>query len=323
MKKIKLLLPLALLFGLFQSSYAQWGSKVSTMQEIQKRDLIVIISKVDDKVMKKVEKKGDADLINTYKVLVDNFNQNMKYAVENFWNFGTGKILFKTYDEYEALMKDKANQSKYAVMSCGQFDWQIDEKNNSMTGTVITLSVQLCEPLGGNLYDYGVKLGELVPGKASLICALEREKATYLALLHDHLMKPNFELDKMIKENNHKLVNKTLLIRDNDISSDVKPAQIKASYPLPFKVVTETDLDKIIMAKDSNYAFVGLVIAGTGSEVHFYVIDCADGSIMAESSSGTSIQVGWSNKTNPKKLSGGNLKEFCKDISPADMKKKH
>ncbi len=330
MKKIKLLLPLTLLLGLFQPVYAQFGSRAVAIQEIQKRDLIVIIGKMDDKVMKKIEKKGNSDLTSTYQTLIDNFNQNMKYAVENFWKFTTGQIIYKTVEEYQELMNDKANASKYAVMCCtsggyeiglGQFDWQIDDKGNSMTGSVVSFSVTLPDLKGGNLYDYKVTLGELVPGKASLICAMEREKTWYTALLKNHLMKPNSESDEMIKNNQHNLVSKTLLIRDKDLGEDVKPAQIKASYPLLFKIVSEDDMNKSIMAKDSNYAYVGLVLGGTGSEVHFYVVDCADGGFLGQSGAGTGIQIG-SHKINPKKLGASNLKDFCKDISPADMKKK-
>src|SRR5574337_186902 len=101
--KIQLLSYLLLLLFPFSVS-AQFGyGKISDIEGVQNRKLIVITESPNEKVIKKLNKKNHADKIPVYQHAIEEYNNNMKMIAEKFWWYSKNGIEYKTFKEADEL----------------------------------------------------------------------------------------------------------------------------------------------------------------------------------------------------------------------------
>lgn len=263
--------------------FAQFGQgKVEDIQDIKKRTLILLLEEEDEKILKKLAKKPDE--LKFYKDEIVRLNADLTEITAKFWTFTSAPVT-KTRTEVEALKASKDN--KYAVLAFDRYkatDWARDfygvnryAINSKLIGA---LFIDLIEEFEERKSVSIQNLPNLVPTKGDLAAGLEMMQNYLNARLAGKKRKDTMD---EVKENGTQLKSKTLLLDKEDLKGKLKPADIKAAYPFNYKIVDYAEIEKAILEKDSQYAFVQIVPLSLGTlSFEHIVLDAGTGKALTQ-----------------------------------------
>jgi len=281
--------PLSLLCILFFPlfSKAQFGyGKVSEIEALQSRKLIVITEKYNDKVIKKLQKKNQSDKIALYQTAIDNYNAELKKVVEKFWTFSKNGIEYKTFAEADALRK--SGNKDYAVLYCVSasmnhfssgiseddgLNWTWDTKDESKDRDYFAgfteIKVSTLEDLKDKPISYAI-LTDNFPTITSLVNGISTLQ-TYMDIrLRKKKEKENIsfkeQMNEWVAKNNQNLKNKILLVREDLLPKGYDNNKIAQNYPYKFEIVSSDRLDSSVYARDPQYAYALVIPAANGGE---------------------------------------------------------
>ena len=261
---------------------AQFGlGKVSEIEALQARKLIVITEQPNDNVLKKLKKKNQSDKIALYDAAIDNYNADLKKVVEKFWTFSKNGFEYKTYAEADALRK--SGNKDYAVLYCVSasmnhfnsgfsegdgLNWTWDTKDESKDRDYFDgfaeMKVSTLEDLKDKPIFYAV-LTDNFPTITSLANGIWTMQ-TYMDIrLRKKRDKEDVsakdQMNEWVAKNNKSLKNKILLLRQDLLPKDYDNSKIAQNYPYKFEIVSSAWLDSLVYNKDPQYAYA-LVIPG-------------------------------------------------------------
>ncbi|HRH47479.1 MAG TPA: hypothetical protein PLP23_01935 [Panacibacter sp.] len=273
---------------------AQFGyGKVSEIEELKTRKLIVIIEEPKDKVIKKITKKKHEDKIPVYKAAINEYNAKMKQVAEKFWTFSKNGIEYKTYQEVDELRK--AKNKDYAILYClsgemsdihSGFDessglnwtWNTedDAEDRDYFDGFTEMKVSLLEDMKSIPIMYTV-LPDIFPTVTSLVLGMQTLQ-TYMDIRvrqkkdGEDISQREY-MNNSIKKNNHDLAGKTLLIREDMLSKKLDKSKIADAYPYKFEIVNKEKLDSIVFNTNTNYIYAMVMPAvnsGTRTNSVYY-----------------------------------------------------
>ncbi len=263
--------------------FGQFGQgKPEDIQDIKKRTLILILEEEDEKIIKKLSKKPNE--LKFYKEEIKRLNADLAETASKFWTFTTTQLV-KTRAEVESL---KASKNKtHAVLAFDRYqatDWAGDFYgfnryviNSKLIGA---LFLDLIEDFEDKKSVSVQNLPNLVPTKADLAAGLEMMQ-NYLNARSSG--KKRKETMDEVRENSSQLKSKILLLDKEDLKGKLKEADIKAIYPFQYKIVDYAEIEKAILEKDAQYAFIQIVPLSIGTlSFEHIVLDAATGKAMSQ-----------------------------------------
>lgn len=321
MKTIKSILTLLLVcnFALIASSQMGMG-KYEDIAKIEHRKLIIIIEEPKDFVIKKLTRKKKLDKVEDYKAALEIYNNNMKEVFAQFWPYKANGFEFKTYNEVIELKKTNKNfavaycfsqrpdvgyeETDYDRASGIDWSWDMSEEGedkdylNHFTSIVITTMERF-----GFTPVYSTQLPDIFPTKASLVFGVTGMSGYFEYRLKNKNVNEKVSarqfLEEQVAANAQKLVNKTLLIREDLLDKNLPKTAIGKYYPYAYTVCGKADIDSAILQQKENIAYVVILptVVPTSnikaSIMYFlYVFDAKDNSIMAYIQPSTGAMMG-------------------------------
>jgi len=317
-----LLLAGIVLLGFTPTTKAQFGmGKPADIEEVKKRKLIVIVETPNEDLMKKLTKKKKTDDIKAYQTALDLYNSEMKEVVEKFWSFSTNEIVYKNQKEVEKL----TNKSQFALIYCSSGSKGVGSKHEGLEWTpkgdkieadaITIMAVALAE---NNKPIYYVGMPDAFPSKADLVFGITSTEY-YFNYRASHQKASLGDTKEMIAGNEPRLKKRTLLLRQDQLDSKMKPEEMKAAYPFSYRTVTEDEMDQYVVNADSNYAYAVIAPSYSGDKVIYVqqVMDCKDGAILGMSmpSMGAMMLSGYTGGAGHSVITKKTLADYCQDIS--------
>lgn len=302
---MKKLLSVAFLLVFFTNAiHAQFEiPKTKDVLDMKNRQLIVIINPPDPDVIEKYNNKGKTEIMDEYKQVYGNYNEELKYAVQKFWTFTSGEILYKTWAEVNEMMHDKSQREKYLLMYslCEDnhygFDWKIDKNGERIVGTISFFAVAF--PGDNPLLHFHIAFPQLIPTATDLAYLVSTINFN-LNYVMNHQNNP--DLKEMVHENALMLSKKTLLILKSSVSPKVIN-DIGNYYSCNYKLVEDSVMEQAVLYADPNCAY--LIKFGYGNQVN-WIVNCADGATLGYTTRGT--------EDVPYSADQGLRKEFFQDL---------
>ncbi len=307
MKKISIastLLMCLLLLINFNAS-AQWSyGKVEEIEDLKNRKLIVVTEVENEKVVEKLKKLHKEAALPAYKAALDEYNANLKVAIETFWPYET-EIVYKTWEQAKALQKAKSeeygviyafNRETNVVFNVSDsdpgLDWNYydlkegDIKSQKADWSSSTyIRIDLIENIKNTkkLPIIEIGLPHVFPQKSDLTFGLQ-----YCAWYMENRLKDAKAKDMrdMAEENAKLLKEMTVVIRESDLDKDLTKNDIKALYKFPFELVSDAQYDSIILAKTVGKPYLIISpqftsVNGTYTVLYSYlVMDPSNGEVM-------------------------------------------
>ncbi len=340
MRKIYVILVL-LLAGTMAS--AQF-SKVSKDQaeRVKKSVLLVSLEEEDAKLAGKLAKKQDE--LEHYKMQIAGRNEALQAAVENYWNFSenieyipkseVNKLLsesknyvvlaFGKHLDYERLSTGKGANGKPAGWTQEtsyrgtrpsqpptiEYYYNPSTKYTSLANGITTLN------LSGNGVALDIYLPNVLPSYTDIIYGLQQMQYTLRYYEADD-GNTVWTFIKQIKKNSSGLKSRILLVDKDDLDKGATEEKIKEVYPYPFEIASQEKIDRVIVEKDTAYAYVQIVDTPTGKgnvSAHF-ISDPGDGTIYCYDSPTVTFGIkGTSIITYNQRIKVQNFKSYCKNI---------
>jgi len=302
MKTKAILTAFLILTGISQVSYAQFGfGKVEEIQEMKNRKLVILSQEENEKVVEKLQKKGYGGKVDEYKQALDDYNKVMEESVLNIWPFHEEAEMM-SYDKLRELAKDKneeyvviyvVNVDVYQTYSNGKWetrydvdyklDWSYsdaksgdyDKEEKGSSSEFSMLRVALVEDFLKTPIAQ-VSLPNKFPTKSDIAFGLDYCVWYMNERLNDLKAK---DMRDILKDNPKKIPDYKLAICEDDLSSKVPPSKVKLVYPNPHEVVSQDEMDNIILSRTEGYAYL-VVLFGTAVIVDAKtgeILDVADG----------------------------------------------
>lgn len=300
MKKSQFILALILIAS---SAYGQFSmtSKKEAMQ-IKNAVLLVSLEEENPKTANKLTDKPDK--LEHYRNQIEGRNHALKNAVEKYWSF-SNKVEYTTEARAKELLKTE--KGKYVQIGFGQYiDYErfktgfgadgkpagwghtINSSGMKEIGMTYNRSTKYSETANmittltitdpDNIIK--VHLPNVYPSESDAVYGIQQIQYILNYLLADDnnsIMK----LPGQIKKNSSELKNKTLLLDKEDLDGKLTEKEIKEAYPFTFKIVSQEEIDKAILEKDPNVAYVQITETpgGKGNVSAHFVNNPGDGKI--------------------------------------------
>lgn len=171
---------------------------------------------------------------------LDNYNENIKKAIDEVWTFSTD-IRYVSKDEWRELAKDKDKAKKYAHL---YYTAQTLNANAPEHSLVIGI---LEKKISTNFYYTDLGLADLILALKNIQTDLE------MGADYKKLIKSNEE--KGMKFLSDSIEHKTLYI-DKELISKKFLKKIDETYTYKYKLVTKEEIDEAIINKDPNVLFI-------------------------------------------------------------------
>ena len=274
MKKIILLF---LISVCARTGFAQFkNTSYKEALQIQKRIMLVSIEEEDKKYIEK--NKKNPKQIQYYREQLANRNQFLKSALESCWTFS--KTEFKTKSEVTQLLKTKPDEysnmdyniyNDYSWVNTGRGsngrpagydpvrrDYNWSTRSRTLSNRILQLVIKMPKiEVQCNLPTVYISPGDVIFGVQQLQYTLSFLAADPKNSMRDLLF-------GQVEKNAPELKNKILLVNKDDLSAKLSEDEISKNYPFSFKIVSAEEIEKAIVAKDAQYAFVQLVPAQIG-----------------------------------------------------------
>jgi len=274
-----------ILFVLFPSLViGQFGyGKISEIDALKTRKLIVIVEEPQERVIKKLQRKKQIDKIEVYKKAINDYNSKMKAVVEKFWWFSKNGFEYKTFKEANELRKNKETDKEYAVLYCvtaamytsafsgnsgvvesSGLDWTADiedqSKDRDFYDSYTQMKVSLLDDLNKVWKPiWYVALPDIFPTTTSLIFGMQNLQVYMDFRVRKKENKEDIsamgELKASVKKNHPNLNTKTLLLREDILAKGMDKDKIAAVYPYKFEIVNKERMDSIVFSSDDNYLY--------------------------------------------------------------------
>ena len=274
---------------------AQLGfGKPEDIKKVREVTLLVVLKTEDAKTVKKLAKKKDPSKLEEYKSDIVAYNTDLKAAISSTWTFSEN-VKYITDEELEEY-DSKSNKGKYAI-----FRQLVDKGDNGTSllkydGVITT-------------YAYGVLLaGKSKPVYAYMFSTLLPNEADFKFILQQiqnyldgraKAKETKMTRKDMMAELNERAVEvkgKTLLVDRTDLAEGLEE-KFGSIYKHDHKLTDKAEIDQAILEKNADIAYVKIVPVGQITGVNGgvkaskmlhvqYVIDAADGRIMAFSAPG-------------------------------------
>lgn len=250
------------------------------LAQIKEATLLVGFEEPDPKQLEKLQKKGK-EYADNYLAQIEGRNAAIKYAIENHWDF-TNKIEYK--DGYEANQMASEDE-KYVVIQFGQYldteyythllniegmpaGWSKDESENlqynPLTKYTETANEIVTLEIRGQVLLAEMYLPSPYVSKPDAIFGVET-----LQYLLEYLDKnPKNKVNNFLKYidgTNAQLAKLTLLVDKREIHNKLSLDLFKENYPYPFEWVDQATIEKAILSKDPNYAYLQIVASPSAS----------------------------------------------------------
>lgn len=275
MKLLRFFIILFICFSQVKNVSAQFGTTIETMEqalpgsktliassdgnEALKRKLVVVIVEPDNSLMNSLK----PEMKRTYVNGINALNNNLKYAITKIWK-NTNEVEYKSINEVNAI----SNKSDYVVAF---FFMAGRSSYSNFTGTCKTPTYKVPlrftkgtlkndSILNKDCWETSVQFGMAFLNDNALLFSkvlpdVFPTKTDLLLTLQNALLA--CEDEKMPSSYFSRIKEKTLLIRADMLDVGFNTQEdIKRNYPFPFKIVTRDTLDKYVMERDTNYAFV-------------------------------------------------------------------
>lgn len=305
---------ITLLLGLqISSAQIAYPIKPEDAKEIIARKLLVITTEPDPKRIAKLKKKGEAKEVAEIEQLHSTFNEALKETVGKRWTIHSSAT-FKTMEEFWKM--DKKVLKEYVVMvfytvnrgfgekylylaeiqqEPGKKKQAINEFDQLFAKVAFVAAEKLTVPVNPDRDLYSRLLTEVCPGPLSVFLTLQ--------LINKHILE-SAKLEKKISEkyeklaiaNNHKtLKNYTLFIGEEWKEADLSAAKIKAAYPYPVQVLSQTALLDKLRSDEKQIAvhFVWPEVSvtsgggtqpispGASTSYYHFILDIQSGNVLA------------------------------------------
>lgn len=292
MKLYNSALLLFVLWVLPQVVYPQMRvSRKKDVLRLNQSTLAVVMLQENEKELKKL--KNQPNEIEKYKSSIESFNKILKEAVMRDWSF-SDEIVFITEDDAKKLKKEKAasycllEPAKMRSYKLGEFPNQpllgtsMPYALRSMSGDFIDC-VQLSFPSKRAIAQVPLPETELT---AAMMTFILQQFQNQLNDCLEHGVNNPIKLRKHIKKKTPSLRNKTLLLSKELINGDLEWAiennQLSEKYPFAYKLVSQEELERLILKKEEGYAYALTMPAGVQSGAtqlyHYMLVDASDGS---------------------------------------------
>ena len=217
----------------------------------------------------------------TYIVLEDNMfsecNANIKKAAELYWKITPYEIIGQS--EFAKLCNQESNASFLTLVngtySLGKNTLEVNLLTlviGDKSGKIDKMREVISIPLAtfdedGESNSYGYKLAGIIKAMHYMLDTLAQIDIS-----------PN-DLKMFLRANRHDILQQTLLLTPDDVSSDINTAdKLKKVYPYKFAFVEENKIEEAIY-KNENKAFVHH-IGELGNWSMFVIISCENGRLL-------------------------------------------
>jgi len=234
-------------------------------------------------------------------VLTDNpdFDQKINYVVHKYWTFSRN-IVFVASDDLKKTLNEK--ETKYAVLLINRV--LVTETNKwgqpVFRNKFIRFSIKLGEKLNKRRAVYYQDVAYSDEDRQSKKVKLfKRDKAEHpfdlddkeilfaLDQIQNHLI-ARFEGKQRLTiaweplANSGKLATKTLLIARKDMDKKLTEQDIRDTYPYPFKIVDQKEIEQAYLSRNKDDAFVELAPFGYANGIMSqYVVNCENGQLLS------------------------------------------
>jgi hypothetical protein len=287
--------------------YAQYGmGKIEEIEAVQSRKLIVMIEEPRERMLNKIAKRPKKGTVEDYKADLKTYNENVKAVVEKFWPYNKTGIQYKTYSEIMELRKTKTQE--YAVIACLSSEarstsagynyaqglyWVKDIKDDFEDrddGMFSVIMVNTIEDFGKRPVFF-LPLFDVFPTKASLVYGIKNIENYFNLRINTKkngakMRDEQERIEEEMAKRAPKLVEKTLLIREEWLDKELTEENLKTFYPYKYQICDRAFMDNVVMNLDPKYAY-GVVLpyvmstSNSNFVVYYqYAMDAADSQVM-------------------------------------------
>lgn len=308
-------------------------------QKIKNSILLVTLDEEDSEIGSKLA--GKPDKLEHYRTQVEGRNKALKNAIDKYWTFSS-KVEYVTGAKAKEMMK--VDKEKYVLIGFGQYiDYEKfktgvgkdgspagwinppsgtrpigapstgyyynrSTKYSETANTITTLTVT--DP--GNLIK--VYLPNVYPSESDAVYGIQQIQYILNYILADE-KNGMMKFPGQIKKNAVELKNLTLLLDKEDLDPKLTEDAIKKAYPFQFKIVSQEEIDKAILSKDSSVAYVQITDMPTGKgnvSAHF-VSNPYDGKLYCYEAPTVAVGIkGTSLITYGQRIKASHLEEYVK-----------
>ena len=247
--KTKLVALLTLIF-LFTNTFA--GDE-KLVKDLRARTFIGVLLEEDPAIIKKFAKKPLE--LAEYKKNIKLTNDNFKIVLTKYWKLNA-TVQFKTLTEIDVLKaeiaKDKKNKGLYAFMRMDYYSYKGNSREESqlITSQEYTSDINYLRVyfLDGTELSYS-SLPNVLPTMSDLIYGVRHLSNTLIGMEYGR------DLTALTEENCPQIRDKTLLVTQEQMG-DLPAKDFVKAYPFPYKIATQAEIDKAVLANDLKFAYL-------------------------------------------------------------------
>lgn len=244
------LFSLVALVLLFTNSFAGDEKLVKTLKA---STFIGVLLEEDPAILKKFEKKPAQ--LSEYKNNIKSTNDNFKAALTKYWKLHS-VVEFKTPTEIETLKesiaKDKKNKGLYAFIRMDYYSYKgrSREESQAITSKEYTSDINYLRVfmLDGTELIYS-SLPNVLPTVPDLIYGIRHVSNALIG------MEFGRDITALTEENCPQIRDKTLLVTQEQMG-DLEAKDFVKAYPFPYKIATQAEIDKAVIANDAKSAYL-------------------------------------------------------------------
>ncbi len=292
MKKVLSIVVITFLFS--STVYAQFGfGKLEDILEMKEKTLLIVLKSEIPKTAKKL--KDNLEKLNEYKNSIKLYNEHIMNAFDSEWKL-SNEVKYITWKQLNEIEKNDSQKDKFAYFK----NFTRSANHFSFMGSIPenTFEIGLTNK---NKAVYSILYAsENMMNEADAIFIVQQIQ-NYLngRIELKSGKKSKKELKKEFKERANKLKNKILLLDIKLITSNLKK-KIKTIYPYKYEIVNKKVIDKAIIEKSENIAYIRPIpvaqitnkngIEKVSKQLYLqYIINAFDGELLTYIAPGFSI----------------------------------
>lgn len=245
---IKHFTSLCLIFLISYNVYAQFGyGDPDDIRALKKRTLLVELKEPDKKTVKKYRKRNQEKL-DTYLDNIDNYNESIKLAFTENWGLSKN-VKFVSFEEIEEISDDKNRKDQFGY-------FKTYKRNRSMAGNLDESFYEIgLTNLKKPIYSFQSEPFSDFKKADAIVVVQQIRNYLNMRIKKDKENLRRRDLRQMIEERTKKLKNKMLYINEDLVSSRFK-RKMSSVYSYDYKIVSKSKIDKAIVDKTENIAYV-------------------------------------------------------------------
>lgn len=259
-----------------QFSVNEMRPKKSDVEMVKSARIVVVLLEENEKYVEKMKKKGSSVELEKYFNLLKDFNEKISLLVPENFSFITS-VEYKTMEEVKNMLVSERQKLNFLVYNIGA-SIKINATGPGVEAVVPKYNFYdkiVYSPLEKRsfnfedrdasygkmeIYSYDKKnkngrivffktLPHIIPSPGDVAYWLKRANYIFETVSKEGESSAG---KKKVADNAHYLKEKTLLICKEDLHKNTNEESISKSYPYPFKIVSQEELDKAILSKDAS-----------------------------------------------------------------------